>query len=79
MDDAQMAMLFEKHVQQVEAWLAGQPNFDVLYVHYSDILSDPVTAAQSLGAFLGDRVDAEKMVEVVDPELYRNRQTQLNQ
>jgi hypothetical protein len=79
MDDAQMAMLFEKHVQQIEAWLADQPNFDVLYVHYSDILSDPVSAAQSLGDFLGDRVDAEKMVEVVDPELYRNRQTQLNQ
>jgi hypothetical protein len=79
MDDAQMAMLFEKHVQQIETWLAAQPNFDVLYVHYSDILSDPVSAAQSLGDFLGDRVDAEKMVEVVDPELYRNRQTQLNQ
>jgi hypothetical protein len=74
-----MAMLFEKHVQQIETWLAAQPNFDVLYVHYSDILSDPVSAAQSLGDFLGDRVDAEKMVEVVDPELYRNRQTQLNQ
>ncbi len=47
MDDAQMAMLFEKHVQQVEAWMKDQPNFDVLYVHYSDILSDPVTAAQA--------------------------------
>jgi hypothetical protein len=79
MDDAQMAMLFEKHVQQIEAWLTEQPNFDVLYVHYSDILSDPVTEAQRLSAFLGGRVDAEKMVEVVDPELYRNRQTQLKQ
>lgn len=79
MDDAQMAILFEKHVQQIEAWLKEQPNFDVLYVHYSDILSDPVTEAQRISAFLNGRVDAEKMVEVVDPELYRNRQTQLKQ
>ena len=77
MDDAQMAMLFEKHVQQVETWMKDQPNFDVLYVHYSDILSDPVTAAQAISTFLDGRVDAENMVEVVDPELYRNRQTQL--
>lgn len=79
MDDAQMAMLFEKHVQQIEQWLKDQPNFDTLYVHYSDILSDPVTQAQRIGDFLGGRMDTEKMVEVVDPELYRNRQTQLNQ
>lgn len=79
MDDAQMAMLFEKHVQQVEQWLKDQPNFETLYVHYSDILSDPVTQAQRIGDFLGGRLDTEKMVEVVDPELYRNRQTQLRQ
>lgn len=79
MDDAQMAMLFEKHVQQTEAWLADQPSFDTLYVHYSDILSDPVTQAQRISDFLGGRLDTEKMVEVVDPELYRNRQTQLKQ
>lgn len=79
MDDAQMAMLFEKHIQQIEAWLKDQPNFDVLYIHYSDVLSDPVTAAQAIAAFLPGRVDAEAMVEVVDPDLYRNRQTKLNQ
>ncbi|MEZ4515919.1 MAG: sulfotransferase domain-containing protein [Chloroflexota bacterium] len=79
MDDAQMAMLFEKHVQQIETWLKEQPNFDVLYVHYSDILSDPLTQAQAISQFLDGRVDPEKMIEVVDPELYRNRQEQLKQ
>lgn len=79
MDDAQMAMLFEKHVQQIEAWLNDQPNMDVLYVHYSDILANPVGEAERIGQFLGGRVDSEKMVEVVDPELYRNRQAQLKQ
>ena len=38
MDDAQMTMLFENHVRQVESWLAQQPNIEVLYVHYSDCL-----------------------------------------
>ena len=34
MDDAQMTMLFENHVRQVESWLAQQPNIEaVSYTH----------------------------------------------
>ena len=40
-DDEQMTALFEKHVSQVEGWLREQPNMQVLFVHYSDILADP--------------------------------------
>jgi hypothetical protein len=76
-DDAQMSELFAKHLRQVESWLQSQPNFQTLYVHYSDILADPVTQAQKINAFLGGSLDAEAMVGVVDPELYRNRQEAL--
>ncbi|MFN2137873.1 MAG: sulfotransferase [Candidatus Promineifilaceae bacterium] len=73
-DDAQMAALFEKHVQQVESWLRQQPNFQVLYVHYSDILADPEKESLRINEFLGGGWNVEKMAEVVDPNLYRNRQ-----
>lgn len=73
MNDAQMAALFEKHIKQVETWLASQPNIATLYLHYSDILADPETAAASINTFLGDTLDVEKMALVVDPNLYRNR------
>ena len=60
-------------VEQVRGWLAPQPNFDVLYVHYSDVLADPESEARRVNDFLGNRLHYEAMAEVVDPDLYRNR------
>jgi hypothetical protein len=74
MDDEQMAMLFEKHVKQVESWLAAQPNIRTLYVHYSEVLADPLPQIAAINDFLGEKLDARAMAGVVDPELYRNRQ-----
>jgi hypothetical protein len=71
--DGKMAALFEKHVQRVEDWLDQQPNIDVLYIHYSDVLADPAEQAQRVNRFLDNALDAEKMAQVVDPNLYRQR------
>ncbi len=76
MDDEQMAALFDKHVAQVEQWLQKQPNMSVLYVHYSDILSDPQPQITRINEFLGGQLDSRQMATVVDPNLYRNRQEQ---
>ncbi len=73
MDDVAMAQLFEKHLRQVEGWLAEQPNMQVLYVHYSEALADPISKAQQINNFLGGALQLENMVSVVDPDLYRNR------
>ena len=72
-DDATMARLFAQHLAKITAWLERQPNVDVLYVSYNDVLADPRTQAERLNHFLGGRLDVAAMVEVVDPELYRNR------
>lgn len=73
MDDAQMALLFEKHLKQVEEWLRAQPNFQVLYVHYSDVLTDPQPQIAVINRFLGGNLNTAAMAEMVDPQLYRNR------
>ncbi len=75
MDDAQMAMLFEKHLKQIDEWLKAQPNFRVLYVHYSDVLADPRPQIARINEFLGGNLNIQAMAEAVDPGLYRNRQT----
>ncbi|MFQ5420032.1 MAG: sulfotransferase family protein [Anaerolineae bacterium] len=74
MDDGQMAALFEKHLLNIEQWLAAQPNFSTLFVHYSEVLADPLAHAQKINAFLGGGLDVVAMATVVDPALYRNRQ-----
>lgn len=73
MDDAQMAALFEKHLKQVDEWLKAQPNFRVLYVHYSEVLADPRTRIATINDFLGGNLNVAAMAEMVDPALYRNR------
>lgn len=73
-DDATMTRLFEKHLRAVSAWIEAQPNIDVLYVSYNEVLADPLTHAQEINRFLGGTLDVEAMATVVDPELYRNRQ-----
>ncbi|MBK8989130.1 MAG: sulfotransferase [Chloroflexi bacterium] len=67
MDDAKMADLFAKHVQQVKGWLAEQPNFQTLYIHYSDVLADPAAAAEQINEFLGGKLDVASMATAVDP------------
>jgi hypothetical protein len=71
--DERMAELFRRHVDAVEAWLTEQSNFDVLYVDYGSVLSDPLEQAKLVNEFLGDMLNADEMAAAVDPELYRQR------
>lgn len=77
MDDEKMAALFDKHLQSVQEWIQTQPNVSVLYVHYSEMLADPLPHIERIAQFLGKELDAASMVEVVDPALYRNRRQQI--
>jgi hypothetical protein len=78
MDDAQMSDLFEKHMAQVFNWLEQQPNIQYMQIHYSDLLADPPSNADKVNTFLGNSLNAEAMSDMIDPDLYRNRKTQLN-
>ncbi len=72
-NDPDMAALFDKHLRQVEGWLAGQPNMRVLYVSYNDLLGDPLAGAQRVNTFLGGGLDVNAMAGAVDPNLHRQR------
>lgn len=72
-DDAEMARLFEKHLDQVYGWMDRQPNLSYLDVDYNAALGDPLPVAKAVKAFLGLPLDVTAMASVVDPELYRQR------
>jgi hypothetical protein len=71
--DERMAELSESHLNQVKAWLEEQPNIDVLYVSYNEILENPCACAERLNWFLGGRLNVDRMAQAVDPSLYRQR------
>jgi len=71
--DEKMAAMFEKHVAQVETWLAAQPNIEVLYVSYNDVMKDSLSHAERINSFLGGSLQVDEMVSVVDRGLYRQQ------
>ena len=71
--DEELMDLFGKHLAQVQAWVDEQPNVDVLYVSYNDVMENPLGQVVQVNHFLGDTLDAENMVAVVDRVLYRQR------
>ncbi len=71
--DEVMAKEFEKHLQKIEAWLENQPNMDVLYVTYHEIIANPTENLRKVNEFLGNILDETKMINAIDRNLYRNK------
>ena len=71
----QLKRVFENQVKQVSAFLQSQANIETLYIDYADILKDPIPYFGHLSDFLSQSLDQKKMSLVIDPTLYRNRNT----
>ena len=72
--DEKLAGLFRQHLRRIAAWIGEQPNFDIIYVDYNDILESPVEQVSKVNQFLGHTLDEKNMIGVVDRSLYRQRQ-----
>jgi Sulfotransferase domain len=71
--DEKMAGYFTAHLRRVETWLAEQPNVDVLYVSYNDMMQDPKALCARIVDFLGLPLDPSRMASVASGTLYRQR------
>lgn len=71
--DERMAVLYEKHLRKVAAWLDAQPHIDTLYLDHREIIHAPRAAAEAIDAFLGGGLDVAAMAAAVEPDLYRQR------
>ncbi len=72
-NDEEMGKLFNRHLKEIENWLAGQKNMRVSYINYKNVIEDPRKIAQVISHFLNKALNIEKMVETVDRSLYRQR------
>jgi hypothetical protein len=64
---------FQRHLIEVNRWLAAKANVQVLRVHYHRVLREPKLVGEELAAFLQVPLDVPAMVRQVDGSLYRNR------
>jgi len=77
-DDAahdQMKSTFAGHIEQVEAWMRVADHVDVLFVSYNRMHSDGDKQISRVINFLQADLDGSKMAAVIDPSLYRQRQS----
>jgi len=64
---------FQKHLLEMNKWVAGQENMKMLRVHYHRVLREPRPVAEEVAVFLQVPLDIDAMVKQVDGSLYRNR------
>jgi hypothetical protein len=72
-DDATLAKIFRSQLEQLEQWLAAQPDFSFLAVDYHRALNEPLEVAKEVNAFLQANLNLEAMAAAVDPTLYHER------
>lgn len=63
---------WEQSIQYAKDWARKIPNVELLIVNYADVINEPFAQAIRISEFIGD-VDPEKMIEVIDPKLYREK------
>ncbi len=73
LSNEKLAELFQRHLDRTFAWLAQQPSFATLYVEYAEALQNAAAQTERLNAFLGNKLDVQKMIGIVDQALYRQR------
>ena len=76
-DDDEMSELLNAHLNKTYRWLEKQPNIELRYVSYNDLIEDPYGEARAINNFLDLKLDLERMVKVVDRDLYRNKNNAL--
>jgi len=64
---------WRRHLEQLDRWLAGRPDVEVLRLRHDALLERPRAAARDVADFLGLPLDPEAMAAAVDPGLYRQR------
>ena len=70
--DERAVQLLDEQVRDARFFLR-RPQFDVLELNYGEMLQGARPQAQRIAEFLGRPLDVEKMAQVVDVQLYRNR------
>ena len=71
--DEKLAELFNEQLEKFYKWIADKDNFSIVLIDYKNMIKFPAEQAEKVDELLGNILDKEGFVSVVDPSLYRNR------
>jgi hypothetical protein len=72
-NDTIMAEKFERHLEKIRKWIVNQGNIECLYIHYNNIIEDPIKTITKLNDFFDNQINIRPMLKVIDKSLYRIR------
>jgi hypothetical protein len=70
---AEIRQSYQEHLNKIKNYLSVRDWFQPLYVSYNNILQQPEDEFRKIADFLDIGLDPEKMVQKVDPNLYRQK------
>jgi len=71
--DQKMIDLYKNHLQKTDFFLRSRPYIERVDIEYRAAVADPRAQAERVASFLELDLDVDRMVQAVDPALYRNR------
>jgi hypothetical protein len=76
-EDSAAKEAYIRHLVDVRFMVRKRDNFEMIEMQYTQALEAPRSFVNDVNDFLGGRLDPEAMMTVVDPDLYRNRKSDL--
>ncbi len=64
---------YTKQLKKVESWKDKEPNVELIYLNYKDVLNNTDEAISKIISFIGKELVKEGMKDCVDKSLYRNK------
>jgi LPS sulfotransferase NodH len=71
--DEEITRSYQKHLRQVDGWVASHANIQRLDIDYNQLVLDPLPLIAQVNQFLGGWLEEANMAAVVNPALYRQR------
>lgn len=71
--DEKAVEIYRNHMIDTKVFLRRKPNYELLEMHYHEVVANPIDSAKKVNEFLGGGLSVHSMATVVDPSLYRNR------
>jgi hypothetical protein len=64
---------YSMHLEEIRHWMEKEEHIEFMYVNYSDVVSDPLSASEEIQNFLDTALNTAEMAGTIDHSLYRQR------
>ncbi|WP_299226998.1 alkaline phosphatase family protein [uncultured Psychroserpens sp.] len=64
---------YKKQLNQIRIWENKEPNVELIYINYKDVLNDTNLIIDKVMSFICRPLDKDKMKSCIDKSLYRNQ------